>query len=236
MAFDIDGARSAGYSDAEIADYLGKQNNFDTSAAFKAGYSSSEIIDHLNAPSAPKEDGGLLGTVRSAASSAGDWLENQAKKLLPTPAVPYVDHSQDSPAKPLDQDDMRMMNRARRVQEENTAKAFKENKSQAIKGLIKENHLDPADADTVYGQMLSESESADKARMLDSGARVPDKVETKNLVDSIINAPYSAVQGAGSFGNETLKFGNILAAGVAGAFGADSVEQFFFDEIGRAHV
>ena len=47
MPFDIEGARKAGYSDTEIADYLGKENKFDTSGALKAGYGPLEIINHL---------------------------------------------------------------------------------------------------------------------------------------------------------------------------------------------
>ncbi len=47
MAFDIEGARKAGYSDAEIAQYLGQQSSFDTDAALKSGYSPSEVIGHL---------------------------------------------------------------------------------------------------------------------------------------------------------------------------------------------
>lgn len=54
MAFDIEGARKAGYSDTEIADYLGQENGFDTSAALKSGYTPDEIIGHLTAaPSVP---------------------------------------------------------------------------------------------------------------------------------------------------------------------------------------
>jgi hypothetical protein len=45
--FDIDGARKAGYSDAEIADYIGKQRNFDVAAARKAGYSDADLLDHF---------------------------------------------------------------------------------------------------------------------------------------------------------------------------------------------
>jgi len=37
MAFDVAGARAAGYSDEEIAGYLGEQNKFDSAAALKSG-------------------------------------------------------------------------------------------------------------------------------------------------------------------------------------------------------
>lgn len=56
MAFDVKGARAAGYSENEIADFLAKDRNFDVVAARKSGYSDNEIINHLqNAPvTAPK--------------------------------------------------------------------------------------------------------------------------------------------------------------------------------------
>lgn len=48
MAFDVTAARSAGYSDAEIANYLGEQNKMDVAGARKAGYSDAEIINHFS--------------------------------------------------------------------------------------------------------------------------------------------------------------------------------------------
>jgi len=55
MAFDVEGARRAGYSDSEITDFLGKENKFDVNAARKAGYSDSELVQHFRnaAPTAP---------------------------------------------------------------------------------------------------------------------------------------------------------------------------------------
>jgi hypothetical protein len=47
MAFDVEGARKAGYSDAEIANYLSKAAKYDAKAARDAGYSDSELIAHL---------------------------------------------------------------------------------------------------------------------------------------------------------------------------------------------
>jgi hypothetical protein len=47
IPFDVAGARSAGYSDGEIASYVGGLANFNTDAALKAGYLPNEIIDHL---------------------------------------------------------------------------------------------------------------------------------------------------------------------------------------------
>ena len=58
MAFDIEGAKAAGYSTGEIADFLGAENKFDTTAARKAGYSDDELIQHLSGgqPSAEETD------------------------------------------------------------------------------------------------------------------------------------------------------------------------------------
>jgi hypothetical protein len=50
MAFDYEGAINAGYTPAQIADYLAKQNNFDIAGARKTGYDDFQIITHLNTP------------------------------------------------------------------------------------------------------------------------------------------------------------------------------------------
>lgn len=49
MAFDAEAAKKSGYSDAEIADYLGQQSKFDVPGARKSGYSDGEIVAHLTA-------------------------------------------------------------------------------------------------------------------------------------------------------------------------------------------
>jgi len=48
MAFDIEGARKEGYSDADIAGYLAKQRKFDLAGARKEGYSDADVIAHLS--------------------------------------------------------------------------------------------------------------------------------------------------------------------------------------------
>jgi hypothetical protein len=53
MPFDVEAARKAGYTDAELADFLGKQAGFDTPGARKAGYADSEIIAKLSSNAAP---------------------------------------------------------------------------------------------------------------------------------------------------------------------------------------
>lgn len=80
--FNLAGARNAGYSDSEIADYLSQQSSFDIGAARKAGYSDNEITGFLSAPppSAPaKEDQSstigatVRGAERGAAPAAGGF-------------------------------------------------------------------------------------------------------------------------------------------------------------------
>ncbi len=46
-SFDIDGARKAGYSDADIVQHVAGPANFDVEGARKAGYGDHEIISHL---------------------------------------------------------------------------------------------------------------------------------------------------------------------------------------------
>ncbi len=49
MPFDLEGARKAGYSDAEIASALSNKHRFDLAGAKKAGYTDGEIIAKLAA-------------------------------------------------------------------------------------------------------------------------------------------------------------------------------------------
>lgn len=59
MNFDVEGARKAGYSDKEIAEYLASKSDFDTAGAIKAGYGYGEVVDYLvkkpTAAPAPKQ-------------------------------------------------------------------------------------------------------------------------------------------------------------------------------------
>jgi hypothetical protein len=61
MAFDIEGARKEGYSDAEIANHLAQSRKFDLAGARNEGYSDADIIAHLSsAPGTPsKKDTGV---------------------------------------------------------------------------------------------------------------------------------------------------------------------------------
>jgi hypothetical protein len=56
MGFDVEGARKAGYSDAEILSHLAPQAKFDVGGARKAGYSETEILTYL-AGQAPQPTG-----------------------------------------------------------------------------------------------------------------------------------------------------------------------------------
>lgn len=47
MPFNVEGARKAGYSDAEIAQHLAAESRFDLAGARKAGYSDGEVIAEL---------------------------------------------------------------------------------------------------------------------------------------------------------------------------------------------
>jgi hypothetical protein len=56
MALDIEKARQAGYSDAEIVDFLGKDSTLDINKARQAGYKDSELLQHLSSPPAPVQE------------------------------------------------------------------------------------------------------------------------------------------------------------------------------------
>ncbi|MEN6540836.1 MAG: LPD38 domain-containing protein [Mizugakiibacter sp.] len=103
MAFDIDAARKAGYSDTEIADHLAPSRGFDIAGARKAGYTDGEIAGYLSGV-APKPT--AMERVKSLASDAVDNLSNalstdysekpeQASQPAPTltPAEPTAQDS-----------------------------------------------------------------------------------------------------------------------------------------------
>lgn len=81
MAFDTDGARKAGYSDAEIADHLAQVAKFDAGQARKAGYADADIIKHLTVPAESSTTANLAAGALRGAGSIGatlltpvDWL------------------------------------------------------------------------------------------------------------------------------------------------------------------
>lgn len=69
MKFDVDGARKAGYSDSEIADYLGGQSGFDVTGARKAGYGDGEIVSFLTAPEPEPKKNTFGGAVKDIGAS-----------------------------------------------------------------------------------------------------------------------------------------------------------------------
>lgn len=70
MAFDIEAAKKAGYSDAEIADFLKKQHaNFDVDGAVQAGYSLKEIAARTNKPT-PQQPSTPPNPILAAAKTA----------------------------------------------------------------------------------------------------------------------------------------------------------------------
>ena len=54
-AFDVDGARKAGYSEDEILSHLSQGSNFDVQGALGSGYSKSDVIGHLSQRAAPAQ-------------------------------------------------------------------------------------------------------------------------------------------------------------------------------------
>ncbi len=68
VKFDVDAARTHGYSDTEIADAIASKANFDAVGARKAGYGDAEIIKQLTAPQA---------TAQSAADAAQKEIADQ---------------------------------------------------------------------------------------------------------------------------------------------------------------
>lgn len=86
MAFDIKGARDAGYSDQEIAEFLGNENGFDATAAIKSGYKPEEVISYLTAapstPAAPE-----AAPEKSFLSIVGDNFTSMVKGVAATNPV-----------------------------------------------------------------------------------------------------------------------------------------------------
>lgn len=86
MAFDVAGARRAGYSDAEIVDFLSQQRNFDAASARQAGYNDRDILGYFGVgvpapqPSAmePVPERGFFGTVGARAGDVAGSLVSGA--------------------------------------------------------------------------------------------------------------------------------------------------------------
>ncbi len=70
MAFDIEGARSAGYSEAEIAGFLAQREGFDLAKATQAGYQPGDVIGFLSERAAQKAGSPPLSASVAASTPA----------------------------------------------------------------------------------------------------------------------------------------------------------------------
>ena len=73
--FDWAGARAAGYSDSEIADFISGAQGFDAPSARKAGYSDADIIGYLNKRSGLQDQMAQLKEEGRAAQTRLETLE-----------------------------------------------------------------------------------------------------------------------------------------------------------------
>src|SRR6187455_838106 len=122
--FDVQGARNAGYSDAEIAQHLASAPGvkFDVEGALKAGYSPTEIISHVTGEPTPKSEGyidtfrhGIAGTAGNigetlkdlGATNVGAKFKAAAEALEPQNGV--------APAPVVDQEGVHVGNLPRAV-------------------------------------------------------------------------------------------------------------------------
>lgn len=84
MAFDVDGARKAGYSDAEIAQHLASAQRFDLAGAKKAGYTDAEVIANLapRAAGAPPAPPSIVDRAIGAGEAALSTITGATSGLL----------------------------------------------------------------------------------------------------------------------------------------------------------
>lgn len=95
MPFDINGARSAGYSDDEITGFLSKQNpDFDVGAAIKSGYKPDEVANFLSKrpikATPPPQKEGVISRIGQAET---DELAKSDQELM---SSDYADNQNDS--------------------------------------------------------------------------------------------------------------------------------------------
>jgi len=83
--FDIEGARKAGASDAQIADFLAKQTGFKLDEARKAGASDSQVADFLSKQVQPVEE--KPKPKEEAKSSFGDKALDYLKSGVAGPFI-----------------------------------------------------------------------------------------------------------------------------------------------------
>lgn len=94
--FDLEGARKAGYSDAEIADHLAASRKFDVAGARKEGYSDADILTHLTKVAQPAATGQLDAAERRSnvvgqlvqGTVGGPPVTNQREAFMTPGAIP----------------------------------------------------------------------------------------------------------------------------------------------------
>lgn len=101
MKFDISAARSAGYSDDEIAEYLSQEKKFDLAGALGSGYTASEVVGFLS--EAPKvtdtgDETARLAARYPAPQKRQGWEDN-AEQLMRDTAAPAARPTAPKPAK-----------------------------------------------------------------------------------------------------------------------------------------
>ena len=88
--FDIEGARKAGYSDAEIVDHLAQSRRFDAAGARRSGYSDAEILTHLRTPMAPVQPAEPeRGAGETAARLAGNFGAGANERIAQVVGAPF---------------------------------------------------------------------------------------------------------------------------------------------------
>lgn len=85
MPFDIEGARKAGYTSAEIADYLAQQSGFDVAGARSSGYSDDEVVGFLSNHGTTWTD--VAKAVPDVLAASGRATVETARELVANEAV-----------------------------------------------------------------------------------------------------------------------------------------------------
>lgn len=190
MNFDIEGARKAGYSDAEIASHLAKQSGFDADGARKAGYSDSEILSHLSTPAPAPE----RSTLREVGRAVGRTVRAGIKGIA-APATMVGDALGLNSSAALNT----TLNQAGLPQPENETERFAENVAGAMTG---------AGGMVGAGRVLSQAASpvtAAVGRTMSSGPGI----QTVSAGTGAASADIARESGAGIPGQ--------IAAGIAGS-------------------
>jgi hypothetical protein len=93
--FDVNGARQAGYSDAEIVEHLAKDKSvaFDVEGALQAGYSPAEVISHIGGGDGKPEGSMAARSAKALAQGFKDTVQGDVRtgKLIGGNAQPLGD-------------------------------------------------------------------------------------------------------------------------------------------------